>query len=40
MFATYAVTFMTPLKVTPMVALLPAQHSKTFLKIGYAPSVE
>ena len=40
MFATYAVTFMTPLKVMPMAASLPAQHLKTSLMIGYAPSVE
>ena len=38
MFATYVVTCMTQQRVMPMAVLLPAQHSKTSLRIGYAQS--
>ena len=40
MFATYVVTSMIPLRETLMAVLLLEQHSKTSLRIGFAPSAE
>ena len=39
MFATFAVTNTIPQQVTPTTAFPQEPHLKTFLKIGYAPSV-